>query len=421
MKGEVGGLLLGYHDAGLLRYGGSVGTGWDAAQGRELYVALARLEVDRPAVDPKTVKPGRWAKGGSSPKHWVKPQMVVEVAFSEWTPDGHVRHPTFKGVREDKPPGSIIRELPKRWDEAGVLANNRAWASSVKVTNPERVIDPSTGFRKVDLVRYYESITDWMLPHLKDRPVSLVRAPEGITGQTFFQKHPESKMPGLEVLDPKFWPGHPALLAVQSREALVAAAQMNVVEFHTWNSTTRRIDQPDRLIFDLDPGEGVPWTQVLEAATLMRTLLDELGLRSWLKTSGGKGLHVVVPLAPKLNYEEVKRFSQAAVVHMARTIPSRFVAKSGGSNRVGKIFIDYLRNGHAQTTAAAFSARARPGMGVSMPVAWEQLTTLKSGSQWTIATAREYLSFQTADPWTDYWKAKQSLHRASQLLEGNRA
>ncbi|MBW8832691.1 MAG: DNA ligase D, partial [Burkholderiales bacterium] len=386
VKDEVGGLLLGYHEAGVLRYGGSVGTGWNAAQGRDLHAALARLEVDRPAVDPKTVKPGRWSKGGSSPKRWVKPHMVVEVAFGEWTPDGHVRHPTFRGVREEKPPGAITRELPKRWGEGTALASTHALPSSVKVTNPERVIDPSTGFRKLDLVRYYESIADWMLPHLKDRPVSLVRAPEGITGQTFFQKHPESKMPGLQVLDPMLWPGHPALLAVQSREALVAAAQMNVVEFHTWNSTTRRIDQPDRVIFDLDPGEGVPWTQMLEAATLMNALLEELGLRSWLKTSGGKGLHVVVPLAPKLSYDEVKRFSQAAVVHMARTIPSRFVAKSGGTHRVGKIFIDYLRNGHAQTTAAAFSARARPGMGVSMPVAWEQLMTLKSGSQWTIAT-----------------------------------
>ena len=184
---------------------------------------------------------------------------------------------------------------------------------------------------------------------------------------------------------------------MDSAEGLVSATQMNVVEFHTWNSTVKKIDQPDRVVFDLDPGEGVGWPQLQEAALLMHTLLLELGLRSWLKSSGGKGLHVVVPLAPRLDADTVKAFSRSAVEHMARTIPQRFVAKSGGSRRVGKIFIDYLRNGHGQTTAAAFSARARPGMGVSMPVAWEQLPTLKSGAHWTVRTAREYLSFAGAD------------------------
>ena len=191
---------------------------------------------------------------------------------------------------------------------------------------------------------------------------------------------------------------------------------MNVVEFHTWNSTTAHIDEPDRVIFDLDPGEGVTWAHLQEAAMLMGTLLEELDLKSWLKTSGGKGLHVVVPLAPKLDYEVVKGFSQACVAHMAKTIPSRFVAKSGGSNRVGRIFIDYLRNGHGQTTAAAFSARARPGLGVSMPVSWNKLKELKSGSQWSIATAPEYLSFQQDDPWSDYWSNKQTLTAAMKAL-----
>ena len=223
-------------------------------------------------------------------------------------------------------------------------------------------------------------------------------------------------MPGIDELDPALWPGHSALLAVNTAQALLSAAQMNVVEFHTWNSTTRNIDKPDRVIFDLDPGEGVQWATVKEAAMLTHALLDELGLKSWLKTSGGKGLHVVVPLASRLDYEAVKDFSQALVQHLAKTIPSRFVAKSGPSNRVGKIFVDYLRNGHAQTTAAAFSARARPGLGVSMPVSWEALPELKGGAQWTIATAREYLSFEEADPWSDYWSCKQTLTKASKAL-----
>lgn len=158
---------------------------------------------------------------------------------------------------------------------------------------------------------------------------------------------------------------------------------MNTVEYHTWSSTAKTIHKPERVIFDLDPGEGVTWPQVREAASLTRVMLEQLGLQAWLKTSGGKGLHVVVPLAPRLGYEVVKDFSQAVVLHMAKTIPQRFVAKSGESNRVGKIFIDYIRNGRAQTTAAAFSARSRPGLGVSMPVGWDDLPRLKGGAEWT--------------------------------------
>jgi bifunctional non-homologous end joining protein LigD len=205
-------------------------------------------------------------------------------------------------------------------------------------------------------------------------------------------------------------------LEIPSAEALVGAAQLNVIEFHTWNSTAKEIDRPDRMIFDLDPGEGVPWAHIQEAATLMRVLLTELGLASWLKTSGGKGLHVVVPLAPQLDYDTVNEFAKAVVVHLARTIPSRFVAKSGGGNRIGKIFVDYLRNGHGATTAAAFSARARPGLGVSIPIDWEQLPEVQSGSQWTIATARDYLSLRREDPWAAYWGKKQTLKRPMKTL-----
>jgi bifunctional non-homologous end joining protein LigD len=199
-------------------------------------------------------------------------------------------------------------------------------------------------------------------------------------------------------------------------DALMAAAQMNAIEFHTWNSTVRRIDKPDRVIFDLDPGEGVKWTQIQEAALLVQTLLKELGLEAWLKTSGGKGLHVVVPLTPRLDYQSVKSFSQAFVRHLAKTIPTRFSATSGAANRIGKVYVDYLRNGKAQTTATAFSARARPGMGVSMPVSWAQLSDLKSGAHWTVQTAREYLSFQTQDPWEAYWSTGQSLGSAIKRL-----
>jgi bifunctional non-homologous end joining protein LigD len=416
---EVGGLMLAYNEHGRLQYAGNVGTGWSSKTGQELHAALTKLRVNTPAIDPATVQTGRWSKRAAGSERWVKPQMVVEVSFSEWTPDQHVRQPSFKGVRTDKVAAEITREV----SSAPLTSPSPAAASvrgrtpfSTKVSHPERVVDPTTGLTKLELVRYYESIAKWILPHLANRPVALVRGPEGITGQLFFQKHAETALPGFTVLDAKLWPGHAALLAVNSARALMTAAQMNVIEFHTWNSTDRNINKPDRMIFDLDPGEGVSWAMVQEAATLTRAMLDALGLDCWLKTSGGKGLHVVVPLAPRLDCEVVKGLSQAVVQHMAKTIPQRFVAKSGGSNRIGKVFIDYLRNGYGQTTATAFSARSRPGLGVSMPVSWDQLSGLKSGAQWTIATAREHLSFEVTDPWKDYWTRRQSLGSAMKAL-----
>lgn len=413
---EVGSLLLGFHDEGQMRFAGSVGTGWDSAGGRALKAQLAALRTRKSAVAIEDAQPGRWSRRSAGSEHWVQPSMVVEVSFSEWTPEGRIRHAVFRGVRSDKPASAIVREQAVALAPKPV-ARKKAVSTGIKVTNAERVIDPSTGLRKVDLVRYYESVADWILPHLKARPVSLVRGPNGVGGELFFQKHDDKlSIPHVRNLPAALWPGHAPLLEVSSTKALVACAQMNVIEFHTWNSVARNIDKPQRIVFDLDPGDGTPWQHVQEAATLVRALLQELGLECWLKTSGGKGLHVVVPIAPRLDYDNVKAFSQAVVQHLARTIPSRFVAKSGPRNRVGKLFVDYLRNGHGATTAAAFSARARPGLGVSMPVHWEQLRELKSGAQWTVANAREYLSFQTEDPWAGYWKSRQSLTRALRLI-----
>jgi len=414
--GEVGSLLLAYHEGGTLRFGGAVGTGWDAPTAAALHARLAPLETRTPALDPKTVRASRPVRRGDNAERWVAPTTVVEVSFAAWTPDGHVRSAVYRGLRADKPASDVGRERAAPTELAPPAAT--APAAGLRITHPERVVDPSTGLRKIDLLRYYESVADRILPHLRDRPVSLVRAPQGLAGALFFQKHPESRMPGLTELDPALWPGHPALLAVDSAEALLAASQLNTIEFHTWNSTASDIDRPDRVVFDLDPGEGTTWRALQEAALLMRTLLTELGLRGWLKTSGGKGLHIVVPLAREGDVGAVRDFARRAVRHMARTIPARFVARAGAENRTGKVFIDYLRNNPGQTTAAAFSARARPGMGVSMPVAWEQLHELKGGAQWTIATAREYLSFAQADPWADYWGGGQSLAEATAALPG---
>jgi bifunctional non-homologous end joining protein LigD len=419
---EVGSLLLGTYDkpGGTLQYAGNVGTGWSSTAAADLRRRLTQLEVGESPFVSGSVRPGRWTRRATGTERWVEPQLVAEISFADWTPDNHIRHATFQGLRTDKPAREVVRESTTAPPPAAAKPASTDRVGAVKVSNPERVIDPSTGLKKLDLVRYYESVADRMLPHVQGRPVSLVRGPSGITGQLFFQKHDDKlSIPGMRELDAALWPGHAALLEAPTAQALISAAQMNVIEFHTWNSTTKNMARPDRIVFDLDPGEGVAWPKVQEAATLTHALLDELGLQSWLKTSGGKGLHVVVPLAPRLHYDTVKDFSQAVVQHLAKTIPSRFVAKSGAGNRVGRIFVDYLRNGHAATTAAAFSARARPGLGVSMPVSWEQLPALKSGAQWTIATAREYLSFQQNDPWADYWKSKQTLTAAMKVLGFN--
>ncbi len=285
---------------------------------------------------------------------------------------------------------------------------------TLQITHGERVIDPASGLTKLDLARYYAQVAPWMLPHLKGRPAYVKRAPEGLAATVFFQQHPENS--GLRGTDPALWPGHEPAFAFESAADLVAAAQVGVVELHTWNSTAQAIAQPDRMIFDLDPGQGVAWAQLAEGALLTKAMLAELGLASWLKTTGGKGLHVVVPLEPEVDYATTKGFSQAVVQHMARTIPQRFVAKSGPRNRVGRIFIDFLRNDQSQSTCEAFSARARPGLGVAMPVHWDELPRLAGAAQWTIANAIGHLRAQRTDPWAGYRKARQRLGPAMRTL-----
>lgn len=414
----LGSLLLGYYEGRTLRYAGRVGTGWSLKLAGELHGQLAALEVKQPHFDEATIARSHWAKlsgrsGGVA--RWVKPTVVVEVAFAEWTPDGHVRHASFQGVRVDKAPRDVGRESAKPAEEvkpakeakrASPTAKDKrstaaaAPSGQLRITHPDRVIDPSTGHTKIELVRYYESVIEWMQPHLGRRPVAIVRAPDGIEGQLFFQKHVEGD----------------ELIVIPDAAALMQMTQMNAIEFHTWNAQDDRLDRADRLIVDLDPGEGVAFGAVVEAARITRALLKELGLLSWLKTSGGKGLHVVVPLDRRHDHATVKAFSQAVVRHLAETFPKKFSAKSGPRNRVGKIFPDYLRNGEGQTTACAFSARARPGLGVSMPIDWDELGELKRADHWTIANARDRLSFQKQDPWQDYWGARQTLTRGLKLL-----
>jgi bifunctional non-homologous end joining protein LigD len=260
-------------------------------------------------------------------------------------------------------------------------------------------------------------VGELMMEHLKGRPVSLVRAPEGVGGELFFQKHvvDTRKMPGVGQLDQALDPDHPRMTKIDTVEGILSSAQWNVVEIHTQNAVEKRYETPDRFVFDLDPGEGISFAMVQEAAQVMRAFLQELGLTPFLKTSGGKGLHVVVPLKPKLDWDTVKDFSHAIVTHLAKTLPDRFSDKSGAKNRVGRIFIDYLRNGRGATTVSAWSARVRPGLGISVPVRWEELADLTSGAHWTVRTVGERLQIGNS-PWADYDESATTLTKAMKAL-----
>ncbi|AVO41146.1 DNA ligase D [Simplicispira suum] len=420
-RSGLGALLLGVHDGkGALLYAGKVGTGFTDDALQRLRAQLEPLVQKR---CPFSAQPADARKA-----HWLKPTLVAEVAFAEWTQDGRIRHSVFKGLRTDKPAHSIVREQatrpaattaaqPKGKRPVGAKAPSPALPSSFSITHGERVIDAASGTTKRDLARYYATVAPLMLEHLAGRPVALVRAPQGVGKETFFQKHGDAeRLPGIEALDPQLDPGHGPLLEVVSAVGLLSAAQMNVIEFHTWNARADRIERPDRITFDLDPGEGVAWPQIQEAAELVRVLLRELGLPAFLKTSGGKGLHVVVPLKRLRDWDSTKDFSQAVVQHLARAIPQRFVGKSGPRNRVGKIFVDYLRNGRGATTVSAWSARARPGLGVSVPVAWSELPSIASGAHWTVATIEDRLRLGNG-PWTGYDKAASALGEAMARLD----
>ncbi|HEX2543464.1 MAG TPA: DNA ligase D [Ramlibacter sp.] len=427
----IGSLLLGVHeDDGKLRYAGNVGTGFNEATLRDLRQRLDAVAQER--------KPFEGGTGIPRDAHWVKPELVCEVSFGEWTRDGKIRHSVFHGLRTDKPPEAIGREpvvhapleekpaaRPRKASKPAAPPPPPAAAAAppgsilppgLRISNPDRVVDAQSGITKIELVRYYALVAPLMMVHLEGRPIAMVRAPDGIEGQLFFQKHLDRyKMAGVVPLDPAIFPGHPAMLEIASSEGLLSAAQMNVIEFHTWNGVKTQIDKPDRMTFDIDPGEGVTWPQIQEAAQLVRAMLDELQLPCFLKTSGGKGLHLVVPLKKQFDWDTVKSFSQAVVQHMSRTLPDRFVAKSGASNRVGRIFIDYLRNGYGATTASAWSARARPGLGISVPVRWDELMSLKGGAHWSVPTVHQRLD-QGNEPWAEYESSRAGLAGAMKKL-----
>ena len=408
---SFGALLLGLHDkdSGELRYAGKVGTGFNDKTLRSILAQLKPLETDKPAVvnPPKGVD----AKG----VHWLKPELLAEVAYAEITKEGSVRHSVFQGLRNDKPATGITEETPKSVNNvnpnSAPLPKKKVTKKSVepssgkiRITHPDRVIDASSGSTKMQLAEYYVSVADWILPSMQDRPIALVRAPEGIGGELFFQKNVERlPIPGIETVEGE------SVMLINNAEALVGAVQMSTIEFHSWNARAPDLDRPDRFVLDLDPDPALPWKSMVEATTLTLTLLDELGLKSFIKTSGGKGIHIVVPLTQKDDWETVKDFSHGIVKYMAKMIPDRFSAVSGPKNRVGKIFIDYLRNGKGATTINAYAVRSREGLPVSVPIFKEEVQEIKAANAWNIHTLHDRLDQLGEDPWKDFKKTKQTI------------
>jgi len=413
-RSGFGALLLALHDddSGELRYAGKVGTGFSTTTLASIHARLKPLQIAKPALaKPPT---GAEARG----VHWLQPQLLAEVAYAQMTRDGIVRHSVFHGLRDDKAATAIDLErampaktVPKRNKQAKAPEN----LGELRLTHPDRVIDATTGVTKREVAEYYASVSQWILPQLKQRPVALVRAPDGLAGELFFQKNAgQLHIPNVVSYE-KAEAGQAAMV-INRPDTLLGAVQMNMLELHTWNATDKDFDKPDRFVLDLDPDPALPWKAMLEATQLTLTLLDELGLKVFLKTSGGKGIHLVVPLTRRAGWDEVKDFSHAIVDYLAKLFPDRLSAVSGPKNRVGRIFIDYLRNGKGATTACAYSLRAREGLPVSVPIWREELAQIKAANQWNIANLRERLA-EVDDPWADMGKVRQTItaHMRKQL------
>ena len=382
----IGSLLLAVHEHGTLRYAGRVGSGMSDETLRDL---LKRLEQSERSTSPLPAPPA----GVPASARWVTPRLVVEAAFTEWTGDGLLRHPVFVGVREDKPAPEVRRE------EARMIKSQPAIVAGITITHPDRIVFPEFDGTKLDLARHFERVARVMLPHVAGRPLSLVRCPEGSAHTCFFQKHWTGKLPpSIDTVNIVQSDGkkHPHVV-VHDVSGLVTLVQWGVMEIHPWGARADAPDKPDRITFDLDPGPGVSWGDIQAAADGLHGLLDELGLASWLKTSGGKGLHVVVPIARRNSWDEVSTFARAVAEHMAAEFPDRFVSKASKSARKGRIFVDWLRNTRGATAVAPWSTRARAAAGVSVPIPWPRLRRITSGDEFTLETVRTMRL--NPDPW----------------------
>ncbi|MCY0991798.1 DNA ligase D [Nannocystis sp. ILAH1] len=399
----LGALLVGvFDDDGKLQYAGKVGTGFDFAEAARLKKLLADKDTSRSPFA------GRLPTGLGDVQ-FVRPEVVVEVRFGEWTRDDRIRHAVYEGVREDKRPKQVHREAPAPTPEStGGLE-----VLGVPLSNPGRVLWPDDGITKRDLAEYYEKIAEWILPQVADRPLSLVRCPDGIGKPCFFQRHMKHDLPdGIQAIDLDD-DDEPAYVYVRDARGLIGLSQIGALELHAWGATVADPDAPDRMVLDLDPAEDVPWDMVKGAAVAMRERLAQLDLDSFLKTTGGKGLHVVVPLtAGRQSWAEVKAFSRAIAHEFSLADPEHFVDVASKHKRRGKIYVDYLRNDRKATSVAAYSPRARPGASVSVPLRWNELAGLTTPQAYDLESTVARLAKLHRDPWREVARMRQVLTAA---------
>jgi bifunctional non-homologous end joining protein LigD len=401
-RGGLGALLVGVRDEeGTLVYAGRVGTGFSDAQLQTLRRQLDAIARPTSPFAPFPDVPPR--------THWVEPTLVASVRFTNWTRDGRMRHPTFEGMREDKPASEVQRERPRKRAAPAKRAADVEQVAGVRLTHPDRALWPEVGVTKLELARFYETIADWILPHVADRPLAIVRGPRGHTGTTFFQKHRADGLPdgiGSVAVDDE------QHVCVAALPGLVGLVQIDVLEIHVWGSKVDDIEKPDRVVFDLDPAEDVPWPLVIEAARAVRLRLEHLDLACFLKTTGGKGLHVVMPLTRRHDWKQVKAFSHAVSADLARRLPEVFTINAAKAARPGKIYLDYLRNGRGATAVAAYSSRARPGAPVSTPIAWDELSADVGPAHWTVRNVPARLAKLRKDPWDALDSTRQQITAA---------
>ncbi len=443
-RDAIGALLVGVNEGSALRFAGKVGTGFTNAQARALRSRLERLAT---RDCPFTPRPGGWLGKNA---HWVRPELVAEVAFTEWTKDGSLRHPSFQGLREDKNAKDVVRERPTAAPTStGATATStptptststatatstsarRATRSSrkpsaeiagVRISNPDRVVYPDLGLTKGDVARYYEAVADAIVPHLRGRPLTLYHCPVGLAGACRFMKHSKVWAPEAVrrvAIREKTKTGE--YLVIDDAASLLSVVQMDVLELHTWNSTTDRLEEPDRIVLDLDPGPDVRFAEVVRGARVVKDALAALGLPSFAKTTGGAGLHVVVPLVPARPWQECLAFSRAFAAAIVRHDPRRFTTAFARAGRERKILIDYLRNNRTNTSVAAFSTRARPGAPVSVPISWEELGPRVRPERHTIRTVPRRLASLREDPWRGYEAARRPLDAARLAAVGSDA
>ncbi|MEP9387143.1 DNA ligase D [Mesorhizobium sp. KR9-304] len=406
-------LVVGYHRDGKLHYGGRVGTGFSGTVTNDLKKRLDRIRTKRPPVGGEPAKDRKVV--------WAKPDLVAEVEFRSWTDDGILRQASFQGLREDKPASEVVAETgmaandgaaaditKARSPRASKEISKRPKAMSVTLSSPEKLLWPEAGISKQGLLEHYEKVWPRIEQFIVDRPLSLVRAPDGIDGQRFFQKHASKGMHEaiIRTADPE---DGEELLSIRDFDGLAALVQFGVVEIHIWGSTLAAIEMPDQIVFDLDPDEGLGVEDVRAATLDVKDRLDALGLPSFVKTSGGKGFHVVVPLKPKADWDTVKTFSHDFARAMEQTDPGRYTSVLSKKARKGRVFVDYLRNGRGSTAVAPWSSRAKPNATVAVPVTFDMVRDGVGPADFSIGSKALDDALKRPDPWADFFKAAKPL------------